>query len=64
MRTRVRHKHVRLDQTKLDRAKEILGASTETETLERALDLVLTEVEIEKALKGARRNARLRRVFD
>lgn len=33
-------KSYRLRQSKIDRAREILGASTETETIERALDLV------------------------
>jgi hypothetical protein len=32
-----RHKHVRIDQRKLDRARRILEAETETETLDRAL---------------------------
>lgn len=33
-------KNYRLHQSKIDRAREILGASTETQTIERALDLV------------------------
>jgi hypothetical protein len=37
------HKHFILDQTKLTRARRVLGAKTETETIERALDQVLTE---------------------
>jgi len=31
---------MRLHQSKIDRAKKLLGTSTETETIERALDLV------------------------
>jgi hypothetical protein len=38
-----RHKHLKLDQSKIDRAKKLLGAKTEQETIERALDLVLAE---------------------
>lgn len=59
----LRHKHVQLDQGKLDRARRVLGARTETETLDRALDLVVTEADIDRALRGARGKAHLRRVF-
>jgi hypothetical protein len=38
-----KHKHLKLDQTKIDRAKRLLGAKSEQETIERALDLVLAE---------------------
>jgi hypothetical protein len=44
-----RHKHLKLDQTKIDRAKKLLGAKTEQETIEQALDLVLGEEPILKA---------------
>ena len=59
----VRHKHVQLDQRKLDRARRILGTRTETETLDRALDLVVTEADIDRALRAARGKSKLRRVF-
>jgi len=58
-----RHKHLQLDQGKFDRARKILGAKTETETLERALDLVVSEAEIDAALKKARGKGRIRKVF-
>ena len=58
-----RHKHVQLDQRKLDRARRALGARTETETLDRALDLVVTEADIDQALRAARGKGKLRRVF-
>lgn len=44
-----RHKHLKLDQTKIDRAKKLLQAKTEQETIERALDLVLGEEPIVRA---------------
>ena len=59
----LRHKHVQLDQGKLDRARRALGARTETETLDRALDLVVTEATIDRALRAARGKGKLRRVF-
>jgi len=41
--SRIRHKHFRLDASKIARAQKLLRADTETETIERALDLVLSE---------------------
>lgn len=37
------HKHFRLDPVKIRRAQKVLRVRTETETIERALDLVLSE---------------------
>ena len=37
------HKHFQLDAGKLKRAQRALRAKTETETIERALDVVITE---------------------
>jgi hypothetical protein len=39
------HKHFRLDAAKIKRAKKVLHADTETEAIERALDLVISEHE-------------------
>lgn len=43
-----KNKHLILNQTKLERAKKILGAATETETVEIALERVITEAETNK----------------
>ena len=44
--TRVtRHKHLLLDQRKIEKAQKALGARTETETIERALEIVIGEHE-------------------
>lgn len=37
------HKNFRLDPAQIDRARKALGASTETETIVRALELVINE---------------------
>ena len=37
------HKHFQLDSGKIKRAQKILRAKTETETIERALDLAIAE---------------------
>jgi len=43
--SRTIHKHFRLDSIKLKRAQKVLAARTETETVERALDLAISEHE-------------------
>jgi hypothetical protein len=39
----MRHKHYRLDSSKISRAQKVLNAETETETIDRALDIVISE---------------------
>ena len=39
------HKHFRLNAAKIKRAQKVLKAGTETEAIERALDLVISEHE-------------------
>jgi len=43
---RIRRKNLNIDQGKLDRAVEVLGAATETEAVDRALSLVLLRDEL------------------
>jgi len=43
-----KRKHVILTQSKLSLAKKILGARTETETIEKALDSIISEAEKNK----------------
>ena len=45
----IRHKHLKLDQTKIDKARRLLGLSTEQETVKTALDLVIAEEPILRA---------------
>jgi len=49
------HKHFRLDPIKLKRAQNVLRAPTETETIERALDLAISEHERNKLTAEANR---------
>jgi hypothetical protein len=51
---RIRRKNLNVDQTKLDRAKDALGARTETEAIDQALSLVLLREEL---VEGIRRIA-------
>ena len=52
---RVAHKHFRLDAVKLKRAQRMLKAKTETETVERALELAISEDERNRAVVEANR---------
>jgi len=45
----IRHKHLTLDQGKIDRARRLLRTKSERETVERALDVVLAEEPILRA---------------
>ena len=45
IKTAIAHKHFRLDTVKLKRAQKVLQAPTETEAIERALDLAIAEHE-------------------
>jgi hypothetical protein len=47
----VRRKNYRIDVTKLERTRKILGTRTETETIHRALDLVADEAALVEALQ-------------
>ncbi len=38
------HKHFRLDPVKIERAQKLLRVGTETEAIERALDLVISDM--------------------
>lgn len=52
-----KNKHLILNQKRLDRAKKILGARTETETVELALERVITEAEVSKQAWAAHKNS-------
>lgn len=59
----VARKNYRLHQSKIDAARAILGTSTETETIEAALDLVVFRKELVDGVR-AMRGANLVNVFD
>jgi hypothetical protein len=59
----LRHKHIRIDQRKLERAKRVLAASTDTEALDRALTLVVSEAALDATLRRARAKAKITKVF-
>jgi hypothetical protein len=59
----IRNKHIRIDQLKLDKAKQVLAAATETEALDRALTLVVSEAAIDTALRQVAGKGRLKKIF-
>ncbi len=66
--SRIAHKHYRLDRAKIKRAQKVLKARTETETIERALDVVISEDEKDRLAwdafeRFARSGAKIRDVY-
>jgi len=47
----VKHKHLKLDQRKIDFAKRYFGVTSEQEAIDRALSLIMEEQQIIAALK-------------
>jgi SOS response regulatory protein OraA/RecX len=47
------HKKFQLDAVKIKRAQKVLGAKTETETIERALDLAISEQQRNRLVQAA-----------
>ena len=50
------HKHFRLDSAKLKRAQKVLAAATETEAVDRVLDLAISEYERNRLVVAANQN--------
>ncbi len=57
------HKHFRLDSGRINRAQKLLRTSTETETIERALDFVIQEEEHELTVLEANERFLIRDVY-
>jgi hypothetical protein len=60
---KLKDKHIRLDQTKINRVKKVLGAKTETEAIDKALDLILAEEEINRVLDRIGGKGKIEQVF-
>ncbi|HEY7819592.1 MAG TPA: hypothetical protein VIG29_15335 [Vicinamibacteria bacterium] len=59
----MRHKQVRIDQAKLEKAKRLLDAATDTEALDRALSFVVSELELDRTLRRVGGKGKLKKVF-
>ena len=53
-RTTIRHKHLKLDQRKIDFAKRYFGVTSEQEAIDRALSLLMEEQRLAKRLRPLR----------
>ncbi|MSP41490.1 MAG: hypothetical protein EXR70_23640 [Deltaproteobacteria bacterium] len=60
----LRQKLVQVDQRKLNRAVRILKVRTESEALDGALSVVVSEDKIDTALRKVRGKGRIRKVFE
>jgi hypothetical protein len=49
-----RRKNLRLHQSKIDRARKILGTETETETIEQALDMIVLRNNLVRGVRAMR----------
>lgn len=63
MKQTVKRKNYYLDETKIKGAQKILEAKTETETIDRALDLVLFRKEILDSLKKTKGKGKVEQLF-
>jgi hypothetical protein len=63
MNTKKRHKHVLVDQEKLDRVRAQLGVRTESEAIDKALDEVDAEADVIDAIRSLKGKVRIVDVF-
>jgi hypothetical protein len=63
MKSGVKRKNYYLDEKKILRAKRILKAKTETETISRALDLVIFRKDLLESLKAVARKGGVETIF-
>ncbi len=59
----LRHKHLRIDEAKLRKAKRILEAATDTEAVDRALNVIVAEGEIDEVLREIGGKGSLKKAF-
>ena len=62
-RTRIRGKHLRVDPVKLAKAKLLLDVATDTEAVDRALTLVVSEGESDETMRRIGGKGNLKKVF-
>ncbi len=57
-------KHLKINPLLLKRAKKILDAKTESETVEKSLSFIISEDEIRKAIKSVKGIGGIEKVYD
>jgi hypothetical protein len=63
MKPSIKRKNFYIDEAKLYRAKRILKAKTETETVSKALDLVVFRKEIVSSIRKAAKSGHIRKLY-
>lgn len=60
----IRHKHLKLDQKKIDQAKTYLGVKTESEAIDQALEFLIAEKTINSTLRKIRGKGQIKKIFN
>lgn len=60
----IRRKNLNIDQAKLDRVRELLGADTETDAVDQALSALLLREELIAGVRGIAGSGGVENVFD
>jgi hypothetical protein len=60
----LRRKNLNVDQVKLDRVRDVLGARTETEAIDQALSWILLHEELMEGIRSIQGTAGVENVFD
>ncbi len=63
MKSAVKRKNFYLDEEKIHRAKRILGTKNETETIDKALDLVVFRKDLLDSLKAVAGKGQVEKIF-
>lgn len=61
---KIKDKHLKLDQEKIDKVRKILGAKTDTDAVDKALSQVITDTEIDMVLKKLSGKLNISKVYD
>ena len=61
---RIRNKHLKLDQEKIDKVRKILGSKTDTDAVDKALSQIIADTEIDMVLKKLAGRLKIEKVYD
>ena len=61
---KIKGKHLKLDQEKIDKVRKILGAKTDTDAVDKALTQVIADTEIDMVLKKLAGKLKVAKVYD
>jgi hypothetical protein len=61
---KIKGKHLKLDQEKIDKVRKILGAKTDTDAVDKALTQVIADTEIDMVLKKLAGKLKVEKVYD